>query len=450
MEKRNEKYIRAPLGMKDILTRDRVFPLGMMDTLTGDTILYEEMENAARAEFEIAGYHEIRTPVFEDTRLFVRSIGEATDIVEKEMYTFGDTDESTITLRPENTAPVMRAYIEYEMYKQKKFQKFYYIGPMFRKERPQAGRLRQFHQMGIEAIGSYDPLLDVETVKVATRIYDRLGLGGYVVKINTIGCEKCRPRYRKVLKEELSKYKDELCDLCKTRIDRNVFRVLDCKNKKCKEIRKNVSNTEEHTCNDCLEHFKTVKGAFENIDLKYTVDPYLVRGLDYYTKTVYEITHPAMGARDTICAGGRYDNLISDIGGPPTGAVGFAAGMEASMIAWLHTREKKTDTSPLAPDVYIVSIGPESRNYCFNLLNKLRQGVKPQQEGIKVDMDYECRTTKAQMKIANKLDSRFTIIVGTDEIEKGVIKLKNMQTGDENFVEAKDLDKIIQIVKGNK
>jgi histidyl-tRNA synthetase len=300
--------------------------------------------------------------------------------------------------------------------------------------------------MGIEAIGSYDPLLDVETVKVATRVYDRLGLDGYVVKVNTIGCEKCRPGYREVLKEELSKYIDELCDLCKARIDRNVFRVLDCKNKKCKEIRKNVPNTEDHACNDCLEHFKIVKGAFGDINLEYTIDPHLVRGLDYYTKTVYEITHSAMGARDTICAGGRYDNLVSDIGGPPTGAVGFAAGMEASMIAILKTRENnqkpKPDTSPLAPDVYIVSIGPESRTYCFKLLNELRLG------GIKVDMDYECRTTKAQMKIANKLDSRFTIIMGSDEIEKGVIKLKNMQTGEENFSE--DTDKIIQIVKGNK
>jgi histidyl-tRNA synthetase len=317
---------------------------------------------------------------------------------------------------------------------------------MFRKERPQAGRLRQFHQMGIEAIGSYDPLLDVETIKVATRVYDRLGLAGYVVKVNTIGCEKCRPGYRAILKEELSKYKEELCDLCKVRIDRNVFRVLDCKNKKCKEIRKNVSNTEDHACSECRDHFKTVKGAFEDINLEYTIDPQLVRGLDYYTKTVYEITHPAMGARDTICAGGRYDNLISDIGGPPTGAVGFAAGMEASMIALINTRDKKQksqpDTSPLAPDVYIVSISAENRNHCFKLLNELRQN------GISVDMDYESRTPKAQMKVANKVNSRFTIIMGPDEIEKGVIKLKDMQTGDEIFSE--DTEKIVRIVKGNK
>jgi histidyl-tRNA synthetase len=429
MGKSNERYIKAPLGMKDIRTDDR--------------ILWEEMENAARKEFGIAGYHEIRTPVFEDTRLFVRSIGKATDIVEKEMYTFGDTAGPTITLRPENTASVMRAYIEHELYKTKKFQKFYYIGPMFRKERPQAGRLRQFHQMGIEAIGSHDPLLDVETIKIATRVYDRLGLSGYVVKINSIGCEKCRPGFRAILKEELTKYKDDLCELCKARLDRNVFRVLDCKQKKCKEICKNVSSIEEHICNDCSGHFQSVKSTLNDIELEFKVDPHLVRGLDYYTKTVYEITHPSMGARDTICAGGRYDNLISDIGGPPTGAVGFAAGMEASMIALLETRSQKQKSQPvtslLSPDVYIVSIGAETRNYCFKLLNTLRQSE------ISVDMDYECRTPKAQMKMANKINSKFTIIMGPDEIEKEMIKLKDMQTGEETFSE--NTDKIIQVVQ---
>lgn len=431
MEKENEKNIKAPLGMKDIFPEERQ--------------LWGEMEKAAREEFELSGYYEIRTPVFEDTRLFVRSIGETTDIVEKEMYTFGDTAESTITLRPENTAPVMRAYLEYELYKTKKFQKFYYIAPMFRKERPQAGRLRQFHQMGIEAIGSYDPLLDVETIKIATRVYDKLELSGYEVKINSIGCEKCRPGFRKILKEELSKYKDDLCELCKIRLERNVFRVLDCKQKKCKEICKNVSSIEEHICNDCSGHFKTVKNTLKDIELEFKIDPHLVRGLDYYTKTVYEITHPSMGARDTICAGGRYDNLISDIGGPPTGAVGFAAGMEASMIAILNTRKKgpkhEQDTSQLAPDAYIVSIGNETRNYCFKLLNTLRQS------GISVDMDYECRSTKAQMRTANKLNSRFTIVIGPDELEKGVIKLKDMQTGDEKLAE--DANEIVQLVQRN-
>ncbi len=432
MDKGNEKYIKAPLGMKDILPHERQ--------------IWREMEDVAREEFELSGYYEIRTPVFEDTRLFTRSIGETTDIVEKEMYTFGDTTESTITLRPENTAPVMRAYLEYELYKTKKFQKFYYIGPMFRKERPQAGRLRQFHQMGIEAIGSHDPLLDVETIKIATRVYDRLKLSGYEVNINSIGCENCRPGFRTILKEELTKYKNDLCELCKVRLERNVFRVLDCKQKKCKEICKNVSTIEEHICDNCQDHFKSVKDSLKDIELEFKIDPHLVRGLDYYTKTVYEITHPSMGARDTICAGGRYDNLISDIGGPPTGAVGFAAGMEASMIAIVNTRkkepERKPDTSQPSPDIYIVSIGSETRNYCFKLLNTLRQF------GISVDMDYECRSPKAQMRTANKLNSKFTIVVGPEELEKGLIKLKDMQTGEEKLAE--DANGVIQLVQQNR
>ncbi|MDR4506108.1 MAG: histidine--tRNA ligase [Candidatus Scalindua sp.] len=427
MDTGKNKYIKAPLGMKDLFPTERV--------------LWNEIENVAREEFELSGYYEIRTPVFEDTRLFVRSIGETSDIVEKEMYTFGDTDDSMITLRPENTAPVMRAYLEYELYKSKKFQKFYYIGPMFRKERPQAGRLRQFHQMGVEAVGSYDPLLDVETIKVATRVYDRLGLTGYKVKVNSIGCEKCRPGFRDLLKEELRRYKEDLCELCQTRIERNVFRVLDCKKEKCREICTNVSSIVNHICNDCLDHFTSVKNTLEDIRLDYTVDQNLVRGLDYYTKTVYEITHPAMGARDTICAGGRYDNLISDIGGPPIGAVGFAAGIEASLIALIKMRNKEyqTENPPVTLDAYLVSIGSETRSYCFRLLNTLRQA------GVSVDMDYESRSPKAQMRMANKTGAKFTIVIGSEELAKGVIKLKHMQTGEENF--AGDPGETIQIIR---
>ena len=426
MDKGKDNYIKVPHGMKDLFPEEKQ--------------LWSEIEKVAREEFELSGYFEIRTPVFEDTRLFIRSIGETSDIVEKEMYTFGDTDDSAITLRPENTASVMRAYIEYELHKSKKFQKFYYIGPMFRKERPQAARLRQFHQMGIEAIGSYDPLLDVETIKVATRVYDRLELSGYKVKINSIGCEKCRPGFRELLKEELTRYKNSLCELCQMRVDRNVFRVLDCKKKQCKEICNGVSSIEAHICNDCRKHFTTVKNTLEDINLEYMVDPNLVRGLDYYTKTVYEITHPSMGARDTICAGGRYDNLISDIGGPHIGAVGFAAGMEASLIALAKTRNKefKTDFPPVR-DAYIVSIGSETRSYCFRLLNTLRHS------GISVDMDYECRSPKAQMRMANKINVKFTIIIGLEELGKGVIKLKDMQTGEEKLAE--DTDELIRFIR---
>ncbi len=412
-----EQLLRAPRGMEDVLPEN--------------WHLWRKMEAAAREEFELSGYYEIRTPIFEDTKLFVRGIGEATDIVEKEMYTFMDSEDSGITLRPENTAPVMRAYIEYELYKTKKFQKFYYIGPQFRKERPQAGRLRQFHQMGIEAIGAYDPLLDAETIGVAARLFNRLELKGCKVKLNSIGCENCRPGYRKVLRENLNGFKSDLCDLCQARLDRNVFRVLDCKRETCKEICYKMPPIDDYLCEECKLHFGTVKNALTDIDIQFVVDPHLVRGLDYYTKTVYEITHPSLGARDTICAGGRYDRLISDIGGPPTGAVGFAAGMEATMIAIQNTTNVETQgiASLPAPMVYIVSIGEETRSRCFSLLNKLRAS------GISADLDYEGRSPKAQMRTANKLNTKYVLVIGPDELSKGMVKIKDMQTGEEKAVE---------------
>ncbi|HHT9124795.1 MAG TPA: histidine--tRNA ligase [Candidatus Brocadiia bacterium] len=421
MEKNKEQILRAPRGVEDVLPEN--------------WHLWRKMEAAAREEFELSGYYEIRTPIFEDTRLFVRSIGETTDIVEKEMYTFMDSEDSSITLRPEYTAPVMRAYIEYELYKTKKFQKFYYIGPLFRKERPQAGRLRQFHQMGIEAVGAYDPLLDAETIDVAVRLYNRLGLKGYKVKLNSIGCENCRPGYRKVLRENLNGYKSGLCENCQVRLDRNVFRVLDCKQESCKEICYKMPPIDEYLCAECKSHFGIVKNALTDIDIPFVVDPHLVRGLDYYTKTVYEITHPSLGARDTICAGGRYDNLISDIGGPPTGAVGFAAGMEATMLAIQNTTnvEMQCVASLPAPMVYIVSIGDETKTRCFSLLNKLRAS------GISADLDYEGRSPKAQMRTANKLNTKYVLVIGPDELSKGIVKIKDMQTGEERLVEQADI-----------
>lgn len=415
-------------------------PRGMEDILPHQWALWRRLEKVSREVFELFGYQEIRTPVFEDTRLFVRGIGETTDIVEKEMYTFADSSASgedlTITLRPENTAGVMRAYVEYELYKTQKFQKFYYIGPQFRKERPQAGRLRQFHQIGIEAVGSQDPLLDVETISVATQVYDRLGLTGYEVKLNTIGCEKCRPPYRKTLKEALIQHKKDLCQLCLSRLDRNVFRVLDCKQERCKAVSHKMPVIYDYLCQECKEHFQTVKEALHSVDIHYDTDPFLVRGLDYYTKTVYELIHPSLGARSAICAGGRYDNLISEIGGPPTGAVGFAMGVESSLLAL--TNVLKEGASLLnevihAPTVYLVSIGQEARSECFKLAQRLRE------HGLSCDLDYEGRSPKAQMRIANKLGVKKVIVIGPEELEKKLLKLKDMTTGQENLVREEDI-----------
>lgn len=415
-EKKTEYVFKAPRGTQDILP--------------WEWDLWRRLENSGRKVFELYGYYEIRTPVFEDTRLFIRSIGEATDIVEKEMYTFADSEDSSITLRPESTAPVMRAYLEHELHKVKKFQKFYYIGPQFRKERPQAGRLRQFHQMGIEAVGSYDPLIDVETIHVATQIFDRIDLKGYKVKINSIGCEKCRPVFRNILKEKLSEREKELCELCQSRLSRNVFRILDCKNEKCKIVSHSMPSINDYLCVECQIHAKVVREALLEIGIPYIADAHLVRGLDYYTKTVYEITHSSLGARDAICAGGRYDNLISDIGGPPIGSVGFAIGMEATILALENVMAKKSkpvyqEPGGPSPLVYIVSIGEETRKQCFYLLNLLRKS------NFSADFDYEGRSPKAQMRMANKLGVKYVIVLGPDELARGDVKVKIMETGEE-------------------
>ncbi len=413
-------------------------PRGTEDVLPEKWALWRKLEEAGRQEFELCGYYEIRTPVFEDTRLFVRSIGEATDIVEKEMYTFADSEDSSITLRPESTAPVMRAYLEYELHKTKKFQKFYYIGPQFRKERPQAGRLRQFHQMGLEAVGASDPLLDVETISVATRIFDRIGLKGYQVKINSIGCEKCRPVFRSILKEKLCEQEKSLCELCQSRLNRNVFRILDCKNEKCKTVSHHMPSINDYLCGECQSHAKTVREALLEIGIPYIVDAHLVRGLDYYTKTVYEITHSSLGARDAICAGGRYDNLIADIGGPSIGSVGFAIGMEATILALENVTAKKNklvqdEVCGPSPVVYIVSIGEETKKQCFYLLNLLRKS------GISADFDYEGRSPKAQMRTANKLGVKYVIVLGPDEMARGDVKIKAMETSEEISLKQSDV-----------
>ena len=417
-----KKSKKAPTGLRA--------PRGMVDVLPHQWRLWRWLEEVAREIFELAGYHEIRSPLFEDTGLFVRGIGDTSDIVEKEMYTFADGENSSITLRPENTAGVMRAYVEYEMYKTQKFQKFYYIGPQFRKERPQAGRLRQFHQMGIEAVGSMDPLVDVETIGVATQVYDRLALVDYELKLNTIGCEQCRPPYRKVLKEELARHKKSLCELCLARMERNVFRVLDCKEKGCREIAHKMPVIYNYMCRACKDHFDVVKAALTDINVKYDLDPFLVRGLDYYTKTVYEVVLPSLGARSAICAGGRYDNLIADVGGPPTGAVGFAMGMESSMLALEKTYQDKVPMDEGEPrlQVYLISIGEETHKECFKIAQKLRS------QGLSCDLDYEGRSLKAQMRSANKRGARRVIMIGPDELAQGQVKLKDMETGKEKLL----------------
>ncbi|MFH1227121.1 MAG: histidine--tRNA ligase [Planctomycetota bacterium] len=403
-------------------------PLGTEDILSDKMPLWRFVEDTARDILERYGFSEIRTPIFEYTSLFNRSIGEVTDIVEKEMYTFqrNNEDKDSITLRPELTASVVRAYLEHNLDKIKRFQKLYYIGPLFRHERPQKGRKRQFHQMGVEALGSTDCLLDVEVIDLAVSFFDALGITDCQLKINSIGCPACRDIYREVLKKALEGAKASLCTTCQERYQRNVFRILDCKNPECRQVASGVEPFEKHLCIGCRKHFDGVKAGLDASGIKYQVSPQLVRGFDYYTRTIFEITHGSLGAQDAICGGGRYDNLIEEMGGEPTGAVGFALGLERTIMA-LESAKATVPAGP-APKVYIVTTGEAHRPMAFKLVKELRK------RGVSADMDYELKSIKAQFRSADKIGSRFVATIGDEEAQKGTIKLKDMDKRQEQEI----------------
>jgi len=419
------------------MVKDLRAPRGTEDILPEEIAAWRRMEEVARSLFELYGYQEIRTPIFEDTSLFVRSIGEHTDIVEKEMFTFSPGEEGpSITLRPEATASVVRAYLEHGLHKSRKFQKLYYIGPMFRYERPQAGRSRQFHQLGVEAIGSYDPLLDAEHIILAGEFFECLGLTGSKIKLNSIGCPKCRPAYRDLIKKELEREKGNLCADCQRRLVRNVLRVFDCKEQKCQEIYVRLPAFEDYLCENCAEHFKAVKEALRKNEVDFTLDPHLVRGFDYYTKTVYEFVHPALGARDAICGGGRYDGLVEEIGGPPTGGTGFAVGMDTTLLALKKSKAKVEKVKgEKTGGVYIATVSEETKQAAFGLALNLRKAR------IQAQMDFEGRSLKAQMRQANRQSAAVVLVIGPDELAAHEVTLKEMATGSEEKVA---LNEIVQ------
>ena len=395
---------------------------GTEDVLPGGWGHWRLLYQTARRAFERYGYGELRTPVIEDTRLFVKGTGETTDIVQKEMYTIPSGDEDSITLRPEGTPSAIRAYLEHSLDKQAPFQKLYYSGAMFRHERPQRGRLRQFHQLGIEAIGGASPLLDVETILVALDIFRGVGLQNVQLWINSIGCQDCRPAFREMLRGILSERLNQLCDDCRARIDRNVLRVYDCKNEGCRRVVETLPTMVEHLDEPCAEHYARVKAALAGAGVEFDEDPRLVRGLDYYTRTVYEIKHPSLGARDTICGGGRYDGLVELLGGPPTPCVGFGLGCEPTLLAMEAELGAPEDSSP-RPDVYIICFERDARPECFTLVEELRRA------GLSADMDYEGRSAKAQMRMANRLNARHCFLIGGDELAAGTVTIKDMSDG---------------------
>jgi histidyl-tRNA synthetase len=366
-------------------------------------------------------YKEIRTPIFEHTELFQRGVGETTDIVEKEMYTFKDRGERSITLRPEGTAAVVRSYIEHKLYAEQQPTKLYYLGPMFRYDRPQAGRYRQFHQFGVEAIGSAGPAIDAEVIALAVNVLGDLGLTDLQIYINSVGCPQCRPVYREVLQAFLRDKVADLCSDCMSRYERNPMRILDCKNEGCGQLTSGAPTVADCLCGECEAHFAGLKTLLDTLDISYTVNPRLVRGLDYYTKTAFEIQYPPLGAQSAVCGGGRYDGLIEQCGGDPSPGIGFGLGIERVLLALEKQQLCSQIVKPV--DVYLAAMGEAAGRACFGLLSKLRAA------GLSAEMDYTGRSLKAQMKYAAKLPARFTAIVGDDELAEGVVMLRDMETG---------------------
>jgi len=409
----------------------------MPDAMPDDVALVRSVEETARKVFEQAGFEEIRTPLFEDTRLFVRGIGEATDIVEKEMYTFAGGDgEESLTLRPEGTASVARAVVEHDLLKKRAFWKLYYMGPMFRKERPQAGRLRQFDQIGCEAVGSSEPLVDAECIVLAHRFFRSVGLDDVRVKLNSMGCATCRGEYRKALRAALEPRRPALCPDCQARFERNVFRVLDCKQTRCREVAQAAPPLRDYLDAECRAHFEAVLGLLGDVGLPFVLDDKLVRGFDYYTRTVFEISHPALGARDAVCGGGRYDNLIAELGGPQAGCVGFAVGVVPTLLAL-----KRTQRGSAAPArrlaAFVVAVGEEQRRECFRAVVRLRDA------GFPADLDCEGRSLKAQMRAADRSGARFTLVIGPDEMAANRIRLKDMRSGEESVL---SFDQVVEML----
>ncbi len=405
---------------------------GFHDILPENIKRWHTIEDAARRIFELYGFTEIRIPVLEFTDLFARSLGTTTDIVEKEMYTFEDRDGSSITLRPEGTAGVVRAYIQDSMYAKSAISKLYYTGMMFRHERPQKGRFRGFYQIGAELIGPQEPNADAELITMIWRFFEEIELTQYLtLEISSLGDQNCRPAYKEKLVQHFTPHKDDLCEDCQRRLDVNPLRILDCKEKQCKEIAAEAPSLLDNLCPECESHLSTVKENLSATGVPFVINPKIVRGLDYYTRTVFEITTDKLGAQNAVAAGGRYDGLVAELGGPDTAAVGFAMGIERIVllqeIALPEGFTKEVD-------VFIAYLGDEAKAASFPLANELRKN------GISVETEYANKSLKSQMKRADKLGAHFTLILGEEELRKGVIKVRNMKESSEEDIE---IDKII-------
>ncbi|MBP2634147.1 MAG: hisS [Firmicutes bacterium] len=402
-------------------------PRGTKDILPDSSGYWQYVEKTIREVCQNFAYQEIRTPVFEHTELFLRGIGDTTDIVEKEMYTFSDRAKRSITLRPENTAAVVRSYLENKLYSGPQPTKLYYIGPMFRYDRPQAGRYRQFHQFGVEAIGAQGPSIDAEVISLAVALLKKLGLNDLNLLINSVGCPQCRPVYRTKLQDFFRDNVAHLCSDCQSRYDRNPMRILDCKNETCAEYSQGAPHMLDCLCEECSDHFSGLQKLLTAAGINFAINLRLVRGLDYYTKTAFEIQYSPLGAQSAVCGGGRYDGLIAECGGQPTPGIGFAIGIERVLLA-LEKQELLPQINSTI-DVFVAPLGVETQAAAFQLLSKLRHA------GIAADMDFMNRSLKAQMKYANKYPAKFVALIGEDELAQQKIMLKNMETGSQELMD---------------
>ncbi len=396
---------------------------GTLDLLPAESHKRQFVEHSCLEIAQNFGYREIRTPVFEHTELFQRGVGDTTDVVQKEMYTFTDKGDRSITLRPEGTAGVVRSYLEHGLFNEAMPQKLCYLTSCYRYEKPQAGRLREFHQFGIECFGSSSPAVDAEVMAVAQNLFDFLGVKNLKLEINSIGCKECRKEYHAALHSYFESKKEELCGTCLGRLERNPMRILDCKSPICSDIAKDAPKVTDYLCDDCKTHFESVQTYLKAMGMDYTVNPTIVRGLDYYSRTVFEFVSTDIGAQGTVCGGGRYDGLVEEVGGTHTPALGFGMGIERLML--LMENQGLPFPEAAKCELYIATMGEKASIQAAAMANALRR------EGMFVEFDVVGRSVKAQMKYANKIGAKFTVVMGDSELESGIVKLKNMESGEE-------------------
>ena len=395
---------------------------GTKDVLPAEVHKNHYIEAVCRGAAERFGYKEIRTPVFEHTELFQRGVGDTTDVVQKEMYTFDDKGGRSITLRPEGTAGAARSFLENGLSNEALPQKVYYFTSCYRYEKPQAGRLREFHQFGIECFGASSPLADAEMISLAKQVFDELGVKDLHLELNSIGCPTCRAKYQEALKEYFGAHRDELCNTCKERLERNPMRLLDCKSPEDKALAEKAPVVLDYLCEECSEHFESVKKYLDSMGIAYRINPQIVRGLDYYTKTVFEFVADSIGAQGTVCGGGRYDGLIEEFGGAKTPSLGFGMGLERLQL--VMEAQGCEFPAPEKPDLFIVAIGEKAKLKAVEIAKDMRD------EGFSVLYDLNERSLRAQMKYADKMNASFNVVIGDNEVENKAATLKNMQNGE--------------------